>query len=227
MEEIFEAEDSLPPDADLDALAKDWFSTHTIEAARPLLAQGVIRKLTKLTSQIARPCKRMRIARDTPRKQSAGTLSEMDPSMLGRVLKILERSIKAGEDVEPFGSAERKASPAKGPAAGTKKAKGGKGRKSKGKESAKEREDHTSGVRSRTRSRSRTPKQDARTVDQDAMDAEEDGGDLTGQDFRKLEKALEVAKESVLAADCCIALLAADKLSKQVGRLPINRMFTC
>jgi len=41
---------------------------------------------------------------------------------------------------------------------------------------------------------------------QGIMYVAEDGGDLTKHDFQKLEKALVVAKESVLAADCYITL---------------------
>lgn len=215
IEEVFEAEDSLQPDAELDELPKDWFSIHTVDATRPLLAEGIIRKLIKLTSQIARPRKRMRLARDSPRKPGAGTLSEMETAILSRILKILERSVKVGEDVDPFGAAERKGSPAKPGGksnAGAKKSKAGNSTKGKVKGPVRGRDDvDASG---RVRSRSRTPSQE----DRPEGDDEGQDGRLTEQDFQKLEKLLETAKESVLAADCCIALLAADKLPKQVSR---------
>ena len=216
IEDIFEAEDSIQPDGEVDSLPKEWFSTHSVDATRPLLAEGIIRKLTKLTSQIARPRKRMRLARDSPRKPGVGTLSEMEMSMLSRLLKILERSVKVGEDVDPFGAAERKGSPAKasGKTAGAKKGKVGKSAKAKGKEPARGRDGNEAG--GRVRSRSRTPPVEEHPEGGNSMDDSPDGV-LTDQDFQKLEKLLEAAKESVLAADCCIALLAADKLPKQVS----------
>lgn len=218
IEDIFEAEDTIQPDAELDSLPKDWFSTHTVDATRPLLAEGIIRKLTKLTAQIARPRKRMRLARDSPRKPGVGTLSEMEMTMLSRLLKILERSVKVGEDVDPFGSAEKKGSLGKsaGKTSGAKKSKSGKSAKAKGKEPTRGRDDtEASG---RARSKSRTPLDGEHVEGGNSMDDEGQDGMLTDQDFQKLEKLLEAAKESVLAADCCIALLAADKLPKQVSR---------
>ena len=217
IEDIFEAEDSIQPDAELDSLPRDWFSTHTVDTTRPLLAEGIIRKLTKLTAQIARPRKRMRLARDTPRKPGVATLSEMEMSMLSRLLKILERSVKVGEDIDPFGAAERKGSQAKGSGktTGVKKGKMGKSAKAKGKEPA----------RDTVRSKSRSPLDEEHVDGGSCMDEGQDGI-LTDQDFQKLEKLLEAAKESVLAADCCIALLAADKLPKQVSRsLPNLKSF--
>jgi cohesin loading factor subunit SCC2 len=219
IEEIFEAEDSLQPDAELDELPKEWFSIHTVDVTRPLLAEGIIRKLTKLTSQIARPRKRMRLARDTPRKPGAGTLSEMETVMLSRMLKILERSVKVGEDVDPFGAAERKGSPAKASGkatAGAKKGKAGSGAKAKGQEPPRGRDG--TDASGRARSRSRSPMDEGHIEGGNAMDEKGSESVLTEQDFQKLEKSLEVAKESVLAADCCIAFLAADKLPKQVSQ---------
>ncbi|KAF8585724.1 ARM repeat-containing protein [Ramaria rubella] len=216
IEDIFEAEDSLPPDPDLDALSRDWFSTHTVDSTRPFLAPGIIRKLTKLTAQIARPRKRMRLARDTPRKQRAGTLSEMETGMLSRLLKILERSVKTGEDIDPFHAADKKASQGKATgkaATSTKKTKTGKSAKARGKEPMKGQDGEAAG---RGRSKSRTPFGEGGGEDDNAMDGEDHEDSLTEQDLQKLEKLLELAKESVMAADCCIALLAADKLPKQL-----------
>ncbi|KAF8507524.1 hypothetical protein BU17DRAFT_57352 [Hysterangium stoloniferum] len=194
IEDIFEAEDTLPSDIDSSSLPRDWFSTNTIDPTRPHLSISVIRKLIKLTSQIARPRKRMRLARESPRK-AAGGLAEMETVMLGRILKLLERSVKAGEDVDPFG--EKKAS-TKGSATSkaTVKKKGGKSAKAKGKEKA---VDGTQGHEQ-----------------EECVDVEEQEEELTDQDFQKLERLLESANESVLAADCCVALLAADKLPKQL-----------
>jgi cohesin loading factor subunit SCC2 len=58
-----------------------------------------------------------------------------------------------------------------------------------------------------TRSKSRTP------VEPDGMEEDED----KGVDSEKVEHALDLAKESVLAADACLALLGSDQLPKQVS----------
>jgi cohesin loading factor subunit SCC2 len=53
----------------------------------------------------------------------------------------------------------------------------------------------------------------------DDMDVDA-GGDTsqgpTTADFDNLTKLLDVARDSILAADCCIALLGSDRLQKQV-----------
>lgn len=200
VDDIFEQEDSIPPDSDTSSLSREWFSIHTYDPGRPHLSKSTIRKLIKLTSQITRPQKRMRLARDTPRKSGGvGSLSEMETPMLSRLLKILERSVKGGEDIDPFGSAsaeKRKTSPMKSPTKADAKGAKKKAPKSKGKGKDGE---TTNGA-----------------PEHDAMEVEEAGDALTDQDFQKLEKLLEIANESVLAADCCVALLAADKLPKQV-----------
>lgn len=161
----------------------------------------------------------MRLARDSPRKSGAGTLSEMETAMLSRVLKTLERSVRVGEDVDPFGAAEKKGAVAKATGKGTaggQKGKVGKNAKGKGARG----QDGTD-VNGRMRSRSKSPlneeQPEGRNVDENGTD-----GVLTEQEFQKLEKSLEAAKESVLAADCCIALLAADKLPKQVSQSVTN-----
>ena len=60
LEDIFEAEDTLPADADLDSLSTEFFSLLTAEPARPQLHHNMIRKLTKYIGQVARPMKRLR-----------------------------------------------------------------------------------------------------------------------------------------------------------------------
>jgi cohesin loading factor subunit SCC2 len=50
-----------------------------------------------------------------------------------------------------------------------------------------------------------------------AADAEAFSQDLTEMDYDKLTRVLELARDSILAADCCIALLGSDRLTKQVS----------
>lgn len=167
-----------------------------------------MRKLTKHISNIARPTKRLRLTTwdnlKTPGK-TAG-VSELATEVLSRMLKTLERSVKAGEDLEPSFGAPKKVH-----------AISLKGKKKKGEKKGKKDDDEK---------RSRSP-QDVNGVDIDTASGEpeeenqQDTVEVTGEDFDKLETALETARDSVLAADCCIALLGSDRLEKQVGRLSL------
>ena len=51
------------------------------------------------------------------------------------------------------------------------------------------------------------------------MDIDTRDFDLTEDDLNKLETVLEKAKDSILAANCCLALLTSDRLPKQVRRV--------
>ncbi|KAG6831056.1 hypothetical protein H0H87_006298, partial [Tephrocybe sp. NHM501043] len=197
IEDIFEAEDSLPPDVDISDLPLDFFSAlTTTDTARPLLSSAVIRKLTKYIGHVARPMKRVRAGvQSTPRGK--GRMNEVDTQMLSRMLKILERNVRAGEDVDPF----RFTAPARQPTASPKK--------SPKKASRVKKADR--------RSKSKTPGGSEAEADEDeGVGAGNTEVDLTDTDFEKLAKALEVARDSIVAADCCIALLASDRLTKQL-----------
>lgn len=169
------------------------FSPLTADWARPLLASGVVRKLSNIIGKVARPPKRDRLTArgDSPRK--TGGLADTDGQMLSRTLKLLERSVRAGEDLDPF------AGPPAGPGAV-----GGTPSKTKKSPSKKK----------RARSKSRTPNEGG------DVDGDDDAAELDPADLNKLDRALKIAKESVLAADCIIALLSADKLPKQVRCSP-------
>lgn len=205
IEDIFEAEDSLPADGDADTTSADhlghFFSRLTIDYSNPLLNISTIDKLTKAISHVARPTKRLRLSsRDgkanTP---SYAGLAELDIPTLSRTLKLLSRSVKLGEELEPF----------VGPAAtivheDVKPAKGKKKAASKKKPASAE-----------GRGKSKTP----------AVEAEEETTgpeDVSEEELEKLEKCLQMAKESVLAAESCIALLSADKLPKQVRQTTLQ-----
>lgn len=213
IEDVFEAEDTLPSEVDASDLNHDFFSTLSSDLTRPVLAAGVIRKLTKYIGHVARPTKRLRQATGgvlgTPRAK--GRMADVDTQMLSRLLKMLDRSVRAGEDLDPFvyhgAAASAKSSPRK---QSTKKgsAKGQKG----------------------DRPRSNTPKGDeAGDADESESRASQGLGTGTGlgdDDYEKLSTQLDVAHESILAADCCIALLASDRLTKQVRvRTPTFNQF--
>ncbi|KAG8956027.1 Sister chromatid cohesion protein 2 [Tulasnella sp. 424] len=197
LEDIFEAEDSVDPEnLSADQLGH-FFSRLTLDFNQPLLNTAIIAKLTKAISQVSRPTKRVRLM---VRDGNLGTpgvigLAELEANTLSRMLKLLGRSVKLGEDLDPFAgppasiSVDAPADTAKG----------------KKKSSAKGKAKPDSGG-DRARSRSKTPA---------------DGGDagvneVSEGDMQNLERTLQVAKESALAADGCLALLCADKLPKQL-----------
>jgi cohesin loading factor subunit SCC2 len=115
------------------------------------------------------------------------------PAVLSRVLKILDRSVRAGEDLDPFHyvagiKMHLLANP-------------------KSKRSARKRKTATE----RTRMRPRR----CMAVDEPPPPPPPPQ-EATEADLEHLTKILEIAKDSVLAADCCIALLGSDRLTKQV-----------
>jgi len=166
----------------------------TIDGSSPLLHPNIIRKLAKYIGQTTRPTKRIRLsAREgaagggrTPRGK--GRMAEVDTGVLSRVLKILDRSVRSGEDLDPFHyvAPDRNASPRKP----KKLVKRPKTKEGEGDE--------------------------ADNAENNMVVDEPPPQDVTEADLEHLTKILEVAKDSVLAADCCIALLGSDRLTKQV-----------
>lgn len=194
IDDIFEAEDSVPADgpAEDSYESTGFFSKMTTDWSRPNLSVEFIARLAKIVDQVAQPKQRAR--RDalfhSPSVNRSEGLSGVDVQLLSRIIKILERSVVAGEDVEPFpgptvklGGLSSADGNGKSPSKGkkTKRAKTPEGRK--------------------TRSKSRTP------VDPD---------DPTEVDMSKVERALQLAYESVLAADACFAILSVEQLPKQL-----------
>jgi cohesin loading factor subunit SCC2 len=207
IEDIFEAEDALPADIDINDLNHDFFSPLSTDCARPLLSPTIVRKLTKYIGQVARPTKRLRQTTGgvlgTPRAK--GRMADVDTQILSRLLKLLDRSVRAGEDIEPFlyhvthhAPSSTKSSPRKPVTKKISKTK-----------------------KSDTCSKSQTPK------DEDEMEVEEQGvPDLGDADFDKLSRLLDVARDSIVAADCCIALLGSDRLTKQASS-DLNMHISC
>jgi cohesin loading factor subunit SCC2 len=202
MEDIFEAEDMVPiegpsgPEDQTQTQHSDspfrFFSSLTDDWGHPRLHPHVMRKLLKALEQIAK----------RRRSKKASQLASVDAHLLGRLLRLLQRSVKAGEDLRVFvgptvpkgdvasaGGGKVKGTPAK------------KGKKAKGKEQNQDQNQE------RERSRSKTPM----VID------EEESESVAPVDWDKLGFILRIAMESVLAADGCIALLGSDNLSKQVS----------
>ncbi|KAI0366939.1 hypothetical protein BV20DRAFT_951369 [Pilatotrama ljubarskyi] len=203
LEDIFEAEDGLPPDFEPQDLPVEWFSPLTTPGSQPHLHPNLIRKLTTHITKVSRPSKRQRInSRDasgaapgTPRYRCR--MADVDTATLSRILKMLERSVRAGEELDPFKSSGT---------AGVPLSKGGKGKKAaNGKKAQAE----------GRRSKSQSPAEpgEGESMDVDGPPAEQPA---TEQDMDALMRTLEIARDSVLAADCCVALLGSDRLPKQL-----------
>ncbi|KAJ3560203.1 hypothetical protein NP233_g10992 [Leucocoprinus birnbaumii] len=202
VEDIFEAEDSLPSEVSIGDLP-DYFSSLSLDSNQPQLHSNHIRKLTKYIGQITRPNLRIRSATsgvtNTPRAH--GRMAEVETQVLSRLLKILDRTVKAGEDLDPF----RYVAP---PPSSAKSSPRKKSSKKKGAADARS---------------SETPRPDSddlpsqvtdrRSVEEEEREPEVD---LTEVDHEKLTQVMDIAKESILAADCCIALLGSDRLTKQL-----------
>ena len=218
MEDIFEAEDTVPIEGPSDPQAQTqtqhssspfrFFSPLTDDWGHPRLHPHVMRKLVKTLEQIAK----------RRRSKKASQLASVDAHLLGRLLKLLQRSVKAGEDLSVFVGPMVP----RGDTAGAGKAKGTPAKKTK-KAKGKEQNQNQNQNQEKDRSRSKTPM----VVD------EEESESATSVDWNKLESVLHIALESVLAADGCIALLGSDDLSKQVSysyvtsRSFLNLIFSC
>lgn len=196
IDEIFEAEDDLPQYPDHSDLRHDLFSLRlTANYARPCLSPTVVSKITAIVGKISRPTKRrpptsrgQNGAPNSARKDD-GRISDLEVPKILRLLKTLERSVQTGEDIDPFKLPSESQSSVKRPIA----KRSGKGSK-KGKMSE------------------AGPSEDGPAVagpePQDVQDP--------SVNLESLLKCLVTAKESILAAECCISILSSDRLPKQV-----------
>lgn len=227
IEDIFEAEDTLPPGSEAESLEElknhEFFSPQSRDPSRPMLNASVVRKLTKYIGYVARPGKRANIGSGTtngvtPRTVGAkgkGRMGDVETQTLGRLLKILERGVKVGEDLEGFPNVPSSSSGAGGEGS-TNKSPTKRGAKKGGKTAKKDKE-------TERRSRSRTPKDDEGV----AMDEDQLSGSgtvsnarsrtPTEEDHEKLADMLQLARDSILSAECVIAVLGSDRLPKQVS----------
>ena len=200
IEDIFEAEDSLPPDINPADLPPEFFSPLTIDPSQVMLHRLVVTKLTKLITKgsggHSRQSTRDSVS-SSPRKVKK-SFATVETSVLSRLLRILERSVRAGEDLDPFKTAaaelarvpnKLEMSPKKTP----KKKKGD----------------------SRARSTSAVPQLNRGEDDEVMSNASHE---VSETDLEVLSRALELARDSLAATDCCLTLLGSDRLPKQVRK---------
>jgi cohesin loading factor subunit SCC2 len=198
LEDIFEAEDNLASDVEIKDLPTDFFSPLTVDCAQPLLNPNILHKLSKYIAQATRPSKRFRVfshdgpsgTGSTPRQ--TGRMADINHTILSRILKILDRSVRACEGVEPFRNSNTNVEGSMSPRKLSKK-KGAK-KNAQNPDDAGDAVDNASAI-------------------EEPLPSQE----LDQSDFDKLSWTLDVARESTLAANCCIALLGSDRLTKQVS----------
>jgi cohesin loading factor subunit SCC2 len=197
IDEIFEAEDDLPQYPDPSDLRGDLFSLSlTTNYSRPCLNPVVISKITAMVGKISRPTKRRpptsRGQNGAPNstRRDDGRISDLEVPRILRLLKTLERSVQTGEDLDPF----KLPSEPQGSVKRSVTKRSGKGSK-KGKAS----DPGPSGHGNPT-----------------AVDPEPDDAQESSVNLESLLKRLATAKDSILAAECCISILSSDRLPKQV-----------
>ncbi|KAJ3753999.1 hypothetical protein EV360DRAFT_52476 [Lentinula raphanica] len=104
IQDIFEAEDGLPTEPDaMDVARGGLFNPDSQDRSRPQLSASVIRKLTKYFGQVRGARSTGKSLHSSPTKARAGKLSDIGVDVLGRLLRILTRSLKIGGEVDPFG----------------------------------------------------------------------------------------------------------------------------
>ena len=197
IDEIFEAEDDLPQYPDPSDLRQDLFSLRlTTNYARPCLNPAVVSKITAIVGKISRPTKRrpptsrgQSGAQNSARKDD-GRISDLEVPKILRLLKTLERSVQSGEDLDPFKLPSESHNSVKRSV--TKKS--GKGSK-------------------RGKASEPGPSEDGKPA---FVDPEPDDARESSVNLESLLKCLAAAKESILAAECCISILSSDRLPKQV-----------
>ncbi|KAI0734724.1 hypothetical protein C8Q72DRAFT_321316 [Fomitopsis betulina] len=202
LEDIFEAEDALSPDADPKGLSEDFFSRHTTDCAHPLLNVRVMEKLMKYITKCARPMGHSKMSgREDGAAGGKGRMADVKMATLVRLLKILERSVKMGHDVDPFETASMPPSDTVHSSPKKRQAKDGQ-------------------------PRGETPKSFDDQVAGPSVNVS-DPDDQSDVNFAALEKCLDAARDSIIAANCCISLLSSDRLPKQLySEELINSCFT-
>lgn len=203
LEDIFEADDTIPSDGSIDDLNMDWWSPLSVEPSRPILSPSVVKKLTKYIQNVGRPPKRIRVAAAAAGMftspisgKKKPRLSEIDEQVLTRALRLLIRGVKEGEALDPFASSAV-------PIISSEKLDGSPKKPTK--------------KSTKGKNKSNSPAVDG---DLEMNDTNEDCADpklsreLTELDFDKLEKELQIGCDAILSAECCISLLAGDRLAK-------------
>lgn len=201
IEDIFEAEDTVSMDVDSEKMFAKFFSKFSRDLERPALNHSVIGRLTKAIGKVSRPSKRIRLTTGgregltTPSSpHKTGGIADIETQTLGRILKILERGIHQGETTDPFGSSDSEADAPSGNVTSK------------------------SGVGADVHGSPDPTNVSPDGISRPGVDANLDSSTTALEnDITKLESSLEMARDSIVAADCCVALLTSDRLPKQAS----------
>ncbi|KAJ4497024.1 hypothetical protein C8R41DRAFT_824439 [Lentinula lateritia] len=107
IQEIFEAEDGLPADPNATDLSQGGvFNPDSQDPSKPQLSARIIRKLTMHFGQIRGARGAGKGVHSSPTKGRGsrnGKLNDIGCDILGRLLRIIARSVKIGGEADPFG----------------------------------------------------------------------------------------------------------------------------
>ncbi|KAF5376813.1 hypothetical protein D9757_008902 [Collybiopsis confluens] len=234
IDDIFQTEDGLPSDpTSADLSSSGIFHPDSVDLSKPQLSAPTIRKLTKLIGQVKGGRGMGKSVHTSPvkgRTGKSGRITDIEVDILSRLLRVLSRNVKLGEEVDPFGvSAGAAVVKDKDVAAMQKTPKKKKSRtplendnKEVGDVEQEEMVEEESTVRGQSKE-PRTPKKDKGKGKAAAVTA------LTGPpsvvDLELLAHKLKLSRDGVLAAETIIALLAGEggkgsrggeRLSKQL-----------
>ena len=193
----------LPSELKLSDLNHDYFLPPSIplsiDLTWPYLSSAIVWKLTKYVGHVAHPTKWLcQVAGGVlGTLQGKGHMADIDTQVLSQLLKILELTIKGGEDIDLFASHHVPTLLA---------------RSLLKKPSMKKK---TKAKKTEWNSQSLTPKNDEGRSEDVTTEDEVPAGDVEA-DFEKLVKELDITNKNILAADRCIALLGSDRLVMQV-----------
>ncbi|KIK69873.1 hypothetical protein GYMLUDRAFT_34262 [Collybiopsis luxurians FD-317 M1] len=228
IEEIFQAEDGLPADPNSMDLSRDGiFNPDSEDHSKPQLSATIIRKLTKLISQVRGGRGLGKSVHTSPVKGRAGRsgkISDIDSNILGRLLRVLSRSVKIGEEVDPFGAMSG-VTLAKDNGAGAPKSPKKKSRTPAGKGDGDEEDvekEEMMEVDTAARGQSKEPKTPKKDKGKGKASAIEP---VSIVDLELLAHKLLLSRDGILAAESIIALLGGEigrgsrtgeRLSKQL-----------
>ncbi|CBQ69573.1 related to proline-rich protein required for meiotic chromosome condensation and synapsis [Sporisorium reilianum SRZ2] len=219
VEDLFEADDSLPdrdslqdllPGQSLSTAADPFFEMIESPSVSGgdsrsvlVLRAAVLQKLLKLIVKCSRP--HTEIASISGRAQPATTpsLATIPAEDVIRLLTILERTARVGENIDPFPSQVSRAM-ASEPASPTKPKKGRKA-------------EHRSKSTSKTPEPAQTPDRQEADTPRDRADSENvEEPASANEELEKLHAIFVVMDRAVLATECSLGMLTGDVLPKQV-----------
>jgi hypothetical protein len=217
LDDVFESDDSLVPDtADAPATPSQgqraFFLAGSINSSHALLTPSILRTLIKVFTQV----QRVGIFNDFN-----NSTIDVDAGQVARLLKIVERSVKAAEDTEVIPKEIVKSGRVTEDGGKQKPAKGKRGGQNSAAAGDVEMEDtsqqHTPGKGARqSPSTTRTPKSASPRSRSPAIDEEAEKVGWTEESFLAFEENLKLVSNALLACEACLVIMTSGRLPKQV-----------